>query len=220
MVLLFFSGTAIFAQNEVKTTLDHFDEIKGFDQLKITLVKSNKNEAVITGHDTDKVKFDNDNGLLKVRMEIEKFLDGNETKVTIYHSSDLKLIDVNEGATITSKDEIDSDYLTIRAQEGGQLDLNIDADNLDVKAVTGGVIKAYGEADHQDILIRTGGEYHAKDLESERVDITIVAGGEATINAEDFVDASVNAGGKVEIYGNPKQVKENKTLGGSIVIRK
>lgn len=220
IVLLILSSTAVFAQNEVKTTLDSFDEIKGFDQLRITLIKSDRNEAIITGHDTDKVKFDNDNGLLKVRMEIEKFLDGNETNVTIYHSNDLKLIDVNEGAKISSKDEIDTDYLTIRAQEGGQLDLNIDADNLDVKAVTGGIIKVYGEADNQDVLIRTGGEYRAKDLESDNVDITIVAGGEASINAEDFVNASVNAGGIVEIYGNPKQVKENKTMGGSIVLKK
>ncbi len=219
-VLLFLSSIMLNAQKSIIKELGNFDEVKVYDQLSVTLIKSDKNEAEITGDDIEKVAIANENGLLKVRMEVEKFLDGNETQITIYYAGNLKLIDANEGALITAAKKIDSDHLTIKAQEGSQLDLKIDADNLNAKAVSGSIIKVYGKTNNQDILIRTGGVYNAKELASDRANVKIMAGGKAEINAKDYVNASVNAGGKIEIYGNPKQVKENKTFGGSIVIKK
>ncbi|MDY7394545.1 head GIN domain-containing protein [Aureibaculum sp. 2210JD6-5] len=218
-VVLVLASATLFAQEATKD-LQKFNEIKGYDQLNITLVKASYNKAVITGDDIDKVAIDNKDGLLKVRMEIEKFLDGNETKVTIYHTEDLKLIDANEGATITSEDEIESNYLSLRSQEGAKINVKIDAKNVNIKAVTGGFITVNGETDNQDVLIRTGGEFHGKALESNRADVTIFAGGKAFVNAEDYVDATVNAGGTIEIFGNPKKVKEDKKLGGEIIVRK
>ncbi|QCX37561.1 DUF2807 domain-containing protein [Aureibaculum algae] len=219
IVLFMLVGASVFAQ-EATIDLQKFSQIKGYDQLKITLIKAAYNKAVITGDDIDKVAIDNQGNLLKVRMEVEKILDGNETKVTIYHTENIVMIDANEGSEITSTDEIDADYITLRTQEGASINVQVKTKNMNVKSVTGGFIRVSGTTDNQDVLIRTGGEFYGKDLESNRADVTIFAGGKAYVKAKDLVDATVNAGGTIEISGNPVKVNENKILGGKIIIKK
>ncbi|RKN83461.1 head GIN domain-containing protein [Ulvibacterium marinum] len=207
------------AQKEIEMELDAFDEIKVLDQINVTLIKSDKNHAHITGDDTEKVSIKNKEGRLKIDMEADNFLDGNETNVTLYHTQDLSLIDGNEGAKIVSEGTMESKYLTIRSQEGAKIHLAVNARNLDTKAVTGGEITVTGTAENQEVTVRTGGDYNAKDLSSNQTDVTILAGGNAIVNVSDYVEANVTAGGTIEIYGNPETVKEDKTFGGSIIIR-
>ncbi|WP_226294286.1 head GIN domain-containing protein [Aquimarina algicola] len=200
--------------------LRSFDEIKVFDAINVTLIKSSENKAIISGKDTDKVSIVNNDGLLKVRMKIDNMLDGKETNVKIYHSETLNLVDANEKAKISSEDTIESKYLTVKAQEGAEVNLKIDTKNLNSKAVSGGEIKISGSAPNQEVIIRTGGQYNAKDLQSNRAEVTVFAGGKAFVNTKEYVDANVTAGGTVEVFGNPETIKKDKTLGGSIVMRK
>ncbi len=213
------SPMMMFAQ---KTTVElaAFDELKVYDAINVTLIKAAENKAVITGDDVDQVAIVSKNGRVKVKMEIDNILDGKDTNVTIYHTEDLALIDANENSVITSNSTIESKYITIRAQEGAEIDLKVNAKNLDSKAVSGGKISISGDVPNQDVLVRTGGKYFAKKLSAEQTDVTVLAGGKAYINSDEYVDASVTAGGIIEIYGNPEKVKQDKTLGGSIVIRK
>ena len=219
MLMLFMALPLMAQENNITMDLEKFEELKAFDQLNVTLVKSDKNQAVISGDDMEKVSIDNDDGRLKIKMEVENILDGNETNVMLYHTEVLSLVDANEGAQITSEGDLEAKYLTLRTQEGGKLIVTISARNLDAKAVTGGEIKISGNAENQEVNIRSGGQYDAKDLSTNRTDITIFAGGNGTISASDLVSANVTAGGTIEIYGNPETVKENKTFGGSIVVK-
>lgn len=212
------STISTFAQNTT-VELESFNELKAYDQLNITLSKSNENKAVVSGDDQDDVKLVVDEGRLKIKMEVENFMDGNETNITLYYSENLNLIDANEGSKIESNEAIDSKYLVLRAQEGAELQLTVNSNNLETKAVSGGKITVSGSSPNQDVLVRSGGEYHAKGLNSAQTDVTVFAGGKAYITASEFVDANVTAGGTIEIYGNPDKVKEDRTLGGSIVIK-
>ncbi len=212
--------TWVKAQNNSTTVeLDPFTEIKAFDQLNVTLIKSDQNRAVITGDDQDKVSLTFKDGLLKMRMEIDNFLDGNETFVDLYYSDNLTLVDANEGAKLTTKDKLVAPYLTLRSQEGAEVNATVDTRNLHTKAVTGGKIRVAGTATNQEINIRSGGDFYGKELNASQTDVTVFAGGKAILNTDEFVDANVTAGGTIEIYGNPETVKEDKTLGGQIVVR-
>ena len=44
----------------------------------------------------------------------------------------------------------------------------------------------------------------------------LAAAGEADVNASDFVDIRIRAGGDVFIYGNPERVDESRVIGGRI----
>ncbi len=204
-----------------KTTIDleKFSELKVFDRVEVTLVKSSENKAIISGDDQDDVRIVNDNGLLKIRMDLDEFLDGNETYVELHYTEKIGLVDANEGAKITSEEALTNKYLKLRSQEGAQLHIVVDATNLDAKAITGGRIWVTGKSPNQEAAVRSGGEYHAKDLATKQTEVTVFAGGKAFVNSKEYVEANVTAGGTIEIYGNPAKVDEDKTFGGSIIIR-
>lgn len=201
---------------ETKIDLASFKEVKGNDQLNITLEKSSQNQAVVSGGHQSEVKIVNDKGLLKIRMELDNILKGKNTSVTLYHTEDLILVDANEGATIDSKDALMASTLTLRAQEGGRIKLRAQSRNLSSKAVTGGIIEVSGSATEQEVTVRTGGEYQGKNLKTEQTDVTVFAGGKAAISASEYVEANVTAGGSIAVFGNPKQIERNETFGGSI----
>jgi len=205
-----------------KTTieLEKFSELKVFDRVRVTLVKSSENKAIISGDGQDDVRIVNDKGLLKIRMDLDEFLDGNETNVQLYYTEELSLVDANEGAHITSEKALTNKYLKLRSQEGAQLHIAVDALNLDAKAISGGRIWVTGKAPNQEASVRSGGEYHAKDLVTKQTEVTVFAGGKAFVNSREYVEANVTAGGTIEIFGNPDKIDEDKTFGGSIVIRK
>ncbi|GGX33500.1 head GIN domain-containing protein [Aquimarina muelleri] len=217
VILLLFLPLGLIAQKTTKE-LGDFNEIKVYDGINVTLVKSSDNKAVITGKDIDQVAIVNNEGRLKIRMEIDNLLDGEDTNVTLYYKKELNLVDANEKAKIASKDVLGSKYLNVRAQEGAEIDIKINTRNLDSKAISGGKIKLSGTTINQEVLVRTGGSYYAKKLKSQRVDVTVFAGGKAFVHSNEFVEANVTAGGTIEVYGNPKTIKKDKTLGGSIII--
>ncbi|MDN6279783.1 MAG: hypothetical protein L0J45_02150 [Psychroflexus sp.] len=55
---------------------------------------------------------------------------------------------------------------------------------------------------------------------AEQTDISVFAGGNALVTVSDYVEANVTAGGKIEIFGHPQTVEEDKTLGGEIIVHK
>lgn len=208
------------ANAQTKTiTLQEFDGVKAFDQINVTLIKSSENKAVVTGDDVDEVKIVNNDGTLKVRMELDNFLDGNQTDVTLYHTKDMNMLDSNEGAKIMSNNQLESNYLILNAQEGGTVNVPVNSTNLDVKAVTGGEVSATGSAPNLEVVVRSGGEYSGKEMLSKQADVNVFAGGDAWVHADEYVEATVTAGGTIEIFGNPDTVNRNKTFGGSIIVR-
>jgi hypothetical protein len=94
--------------------------------------------------------------------------------------------------------------------------LPVETSFLDVKSTTGGNIEAKGSAKRQKISLNTGGIYQGEHVKTEETEVTVVAAGEAYVNASKLVDVKIRAGGDVYIYGNPETVKESKAIGGRI----
>ena len=215
LVLLLYYNT-LAQDQDITVDLDEFTEIKAFDGISVNLIRSSGNKAVITGENTQKVVIVNNDGVLKIRMELEKIFSGYRTFVDLYYNQELKLIDVNEDALIESKDIFVQDVLEIRAQEGGEVNLNCQTEQLLVKAVTGGDVIVKGFTNNQDITINTGGTYTGKVFKSKLTTISVNAGGTAAIYATDYVQANVKAGGTVLVYGNPKKMDHKTVFGGKI----
>lgn len=201
---------------KVTQELDSFTEIKAFDGLSVNLIKSDVNRAVITGANTSKVAIVNNDGVLKLRMQIGKIFSGYRTFVDLYYTEKIVIIDVNEDARISSEDVITQDILELKAQEGGELSVKAAVEQILIKAVTGGVVMASGSSDLQDVAINTGGIYEGKNLKTKFSTINVNAGSKAEINATNYVNASVKAGGEVLVYGNPAKMEEKTVFGGRI----
>ena len=216
IVLLILSFSALFnAQAQVEKKLGEFHELKVYDLIDVQLVKSDENRIVLTGKNTQDVVIVNKNGVLKIRMNIEKSFDGNKTKATLYYTN-IDVIDANEGSSIYSDDLIKQFDFKLNAQEGGIIKVNLETTYLDVKSVTGGIIETKGTVKKQNIKMNTGGIYKAENLKTEETEVTIVAAGEAYVNASKLMDIKIRVGGDVYIYGNPEKVNESKAIGGRI----
>ncbi len=211
LVLLF---QVTFGQITIK--LDDFDDVKTFDKLQVTLIASNENKAVITGPNESKVEVVNKNGLLKIRMPLTKMMTGDEAKVTIYFKK-IQSIDANEGSKVTCEDTFKQTSFMVGVQEGASVSVALDVDNVRFKAYSGGVINVKGKSVTQDILINSGGVVKASEFETDQTTVSLSAGGSADVKAISLVDAKVKAGGTINVYGKPKELRQETFAGGSIV---
>lgn len=203
------------AQKPIEKSIGEFTELKVYDLIEVELVKSNEYKVIITGSNSEDVLINNNNGTLKIKMNINKLFDGNKTKVVLYYKT-VDIIDANEGAKVYSKDAIKQYELELKAQEGGSIDVPINVTYAIIKAVTGGIIKSTGKADSQKVSLLTGGIYNAETLETEKTEVSINAGGEARIKASKLVDIKIRAGGDVYVYGDPETLNESTVLGGRV----
>jgi hypothetical protein len=216
IVLLSGLKSAISQDEKISKPLDKFIEVKAFDGLSVNLIKSNENKAIITGANTAKVAIVNNEGILKLRMEVGKIFSGYRTFVDLYYTEKLLVIDVNEDARIASEDIFKQDVLELKAQEGGELSIKAEVEQMLIKSVTGGIIKTSGLSNVQDVAINTGGIYEGKAFKTKFCTVNVNAGSRAEINAVDYVKATVKAGGEVLVYGNPAKMEEKTVFGGKI----
>ena len=208
------ASTAI-AQNQIEKTIGEFTQLKVYDLIEVKLVISDENKIIITGKNTEDVVVVNKNGKLKIRMILEERFDGKNTSVTLFYTT-VDILDVNEGATISSKDTIKQYEIDLKAQEGGKINVYLEVKIANIKAVSGGTIKAHGSATKQKVSLNTGGVYKGKNLQTETTTVIIKAAGNDEVNASELVDIKIRAGGDVFVYGDPKTIIENRIFGGRV----
>lgn len=204
------------AQDEVVYPVEEFSELKVFDGISVKLIASDESKVVVKGADAGSVTIRKVHNKLKIRMNIEKIFSGYETFAEVYYNTPLSVLDVNENALITSDETIEQIDLELRAQEAGEIELKVDLKRLRVKSVTGATIAVEGSAKNQVVDVNTGGGYEAGNLRTEQTEVEVNAGGYADIRASEYVDATVRAGGNINIYGKPRVIDRTKFLGGTI----
>ena len=193
-----------------------FNKVKVYDRISAELVPSDVNKVELTGNRAKDVIVVNKNGELKVGMPATKLLQGEEIEAKIYYKS-LKSVDGSEGAFISSGKVVNVPKLEITAKEGAEVKLELDVEILRVKSVTGATVRLEGKASDSEISIGTGGIVEAQNLDTERTDVSINAGGEAEVKASKYVKARTKAGGEITIHGKPETTDKKSILGGSIV---
>ena len=215
LVLALVCTLVINAQDSIEKQVGEFSTVKVFDLIHLKMMASDENKVVISGKNRNDVEVVNNNGKLKIRMNLKESYDGDDTVVLLYFTT-VDEIDANEGAKVTVKETIKQYELDLRVQEGAEITANLETTYANFRAVTGGTIKASGSSKSQDISIYTGGVFNGKDFITENTDVSINAAGEAYIHATETAKARIKAGGNVYIYGKPSQVEESTILGGKI----
>lgn len=203
------------AQEEIQVELDDFSGIKVYKGLKVKLIEANENKAVVSGDDSEDVKFEIEGGTLKINTVLESLWKDNNTEVELYFIQ-IDHIEARQDASVNFAEPYRAQDLSLTASEGADIIGQIEVENLNVKSLTGAEIELQGEAGIQDVKIRAGGQYYARYLTSDDIDISISAGGVADINASENVKTKVRAGGTVNIYGKPKNIEENTLFGGKV----
>ncbi len=215
LIIALVIGFVINAQETLEKTIGEFTTVKVYDLINLKMIKSNENKVVITGKNRNDIELLNNNGKLKIRMNIEESYDGNDTEVVLYYTS-VDVIDANEGAKVVVTDLLEQFEIDLKTQEGAEITAQLKTTYGNFRAVTGGVINVTGSSKNQDISIYTAGVFNGEDFVTEHTEVSINAAGEAYVHATLKVDVRIKAGGDVYIYGKPKQVDESRVLGGRI----
>ncbi len=215
---LFLLPLVMFSQRIIDTEVGEFNKIKVFDLIEVNLIQSDENKIMIKGRNVDDIKWVNKNRVLKLRMQLDKKFQGEDTLIEVYYTN-LDVIDSNEGAQITCNEMVKKNKIELRAQEGAKIHIGMDVDYAEIRAVTGGIIEASGLAKNQSVVLNTGGIFEGRELRTATTEVKISAGGEADVFASEIVDVNVRAGGDVNVYGNPKTVYKKTFVGGKVHIR-
>ena len=211
LLITFFS----FSQNQTNRDPGDFHKLQTYDLLKVNLIKSNENKAVISGKHTGNVVIKNKNGELKVRMGVEKRLSGSETKVDLYYKN-IYRIEAKEGSFVFSKDTIIEPSLFIKSESGARVSLKVNTSDLVSRALSGGKITLTGAARHNNIDAYTGGWVNAKNLTTQTTKVFIKAGGVVDVYATALLELDLKAGGEANVYHKTSKIVEKITLGGVV----
>lgn len=215
LIIIAIAFIAQIAAGQITKNLGDLDKLKVFDQINVELIPSSENKIEIEGERANEVEIVNKNGELKIRMSLKKLMKGEQITAKLYFKK-LESIDASEGSTIFCEAVFKQTAIDIIVKEGAEIKLKLDVERAKIKSVTGGVVKISGEASYQDASLGTGGILFANDLNTSQTKVTITTGGEAQVKAKELVDAKVNAGGTVTIYGSPKEIIKKTVLGGTI----
>lgn len=201
---------------EVTKNLGDFNEVKGYRGLHIDLEKSSESKMVITGEKAEDVTVKNSNGILKVSMRLEQTFAASDARVKIYYNKEIKILDANEGAKITSTDVFKQDKIVLKAQEAGIIEVAINTDRVEVKSISGGVINLDGNTDNQEVSVNTGGSYDGSGLEAKHTKISVSTGSTAKVTGTESIEANATLGGIVSVIGDSKQIDKKESLGGYV----
>ena len=190
-----FCSTFAFAQEEIN--VGDFNILKVYDKIPVELISSNENLVKVDGVNASDVQVENNKGELKLKMTGTKLMQGGEATVKVYYKS-LYEIQASQGSRIYSDDVVKSQALYLTSNEGSSIKLPIETSKLEVKINSGAEVILTGDTEFQTVIANSGGKYYSKTLNSDTASLT------------------TNAGGVIDIYGNPTQRNQKKLAGGKI----
>jgi len=215
LFLLLLSHGIVAGAQEITMDLENFSETEITNGLSVNFIQSKENKAVITGNSREKVKIDVENGVLDIHTALNQIWVEDNTLIIIYYKQ-LEKVDARRNAKVELCGKITQPLIWLRAQEGSDITAQLEVNNLIANITTGGNLKIFGKADIQEIEVMAAGKFKGENLVGNTIDVSINAGGMANVNAKKYVNANVNAGGNIYIYGNPEKVDKKTTFGGKI----
>ena len=140
-------------------------------------------------------------------LEAERF------SITITGSGDLRMEDLEAGgvrARLTGSGDLrmgnlDADTLDVRISGSGDMAMDeLRANTLEVDMNGSGSLDIDGgKVETQKVTATGSGDYEARRLESAEADVRLTGSGSATIQVEEYLNASTNGSGDVRYAGNP-----------------
>lgn len=220
IIFLFLIGIQVIAsaQEPKKRTLSTspFIGVQVYSGLHLNLIPSEVNKAVVSGPRADEVILSMKKGYLQLRIALGSLTDSLPTKIDLYHSKRLDAVYAYQGTKITSPQAIKQTSINLKSNSGAVIDLVLFADRLDAQAQLGGRLKLKGEVTNLNLKVNFGGSCEAEQLQTNQTQTKLVGGGYAYILTSDLLEAQVNGGSVLRVFGNPKKRVYQRKLGGKL----
>lgn len=200
-----------------------FKKLVIIGNFSVDIIKtSEQKEAQINVKDTNEVKMENlsftyANKTLTIRYQ-GSFVREIPLALTIYYPENIPEIEARRGVEIRMEEAGTFKTKTIYKVENGSklLIKGINAPKINAEISKGGSIRIEGETKSFDTKVVMGGTIAAVRLFAEEVNARVSMGGEIICHAKKSLIARVASGGTISYQGNPKNIDEKITLGGTI----
>ena len=203
-----------FSQQNITMDVGDFNSLTIYDGIKVELKKSETNSVEITGNNSASTIVKNKNGSLKIRLNLEKKFSG-ETNVVLNYK-EISRITSHEGAYVFSKDTIAQHELNIKAHTGSKQDYIINTAFLNTTSATGSSIVLKGSSKYHDVTAMSGSKVFAASLLNEETTATSSTGAVIDLSAVKEIEATVKAGGIINIHTKTEKIIKKVVFGGSV----
>lgn len=213
--LLLMMSVALMAQKEY--SLEDFDELIVSGNVELILEKGNSNKISfrLENAESKDLYAKVSRGVLKVKLNDGLYKKNEKAYVKLTYQT-IRSIKSNAGSYVSSKEAITIDQLVAKAHSGSRLELELNVSAVQGGAYEGGELQLIGYTESQKITANTGGIYDGFGLECEKAYVKASTGGEIKVVATKKLDARASLGGVVHYKGNPEEMSQSTSLGGSI----
>ena len=200
-------------------SIKQFNSLKVYSGLEVKLIPSDKNIVYVYGDNIEKVIISLKRKTLKIKLPIESVFKTGYNYIEVFYNKNLEFISAYQGSVVTNKKTIKTNQINIKAKEGSNVSTKIKVNSLKANVSSGAKPSLTGVTKELDLKVCAGGVINAKKLESNKAKVISIAGGVCSIRARELANLNINAGGKIEVYGNPKQIISKYTLGGKVLLK-
>ena len=203
-----------FSQQNITMDVGDFNSLTIYDGIKVELKKSETNSVEITGNNSASTIVKNKNGSLKIRLNLEKKFSGQTNVILNY--KEISRITSHEGAYVFSKDTITQHELNIKAHTGSKQDYIINTTFLNTTSSTGSSIVLDGSSKYHDVTAVSGSKVFAVSLLNEETTGTSSTGAVIDLAVVKEIEATVKAGGIINIHTKTEKIIKKVVFGGSV----
>ena len=171
-----------------------------YDGINVVLNKSNRNFLVILGENSQNVVVINKSGTMKLKMELFKRFNAENTTINIEHKSPVFLIESQQGSKIIIKDTISQSTVYFKTSSGGQISAQLNVKKVRSISVSGGVIQITGRTGSHEAKAASGGVIKASKLISDQTIMpTRLLGVFVALLGPEVFEATASLGGVVNV---------------------
>lgn len=206
-------------QTEDMNISEDFNEVTASRGWEVFLEKGTANSVIVEADENllDLVDIYVKDGDLKISSE-KNINKAASKKVYVTYTDNLEELNVNSGASITTKEALQGNKLNLDASSGGVFRVEVMVREVNTDVSSGGVVQVQGETQRHIVSASSGGVIKANELKAEYANADVSSGGVIRVYASDKIDADASSGGTINYYGNPKEVnKPSKNYSGGVI---
>ncbi len=200
-------------------TMNPFLGLKVYSKIKINLIASDANKAIVYGENSDFVVLSSKEKILKIRISGGNILSSGTTKIDLYYSRPLDFIGAYQQSEVSSSFPIKQTSLSLESKSNSIIDFEVYCDRLDTNVSHGGKAFLSGKVINHVFFLGPSGICEAEKLITDQTKTKSLGGAYAYVHARNLIEAKLY-GGRLRVYGSPNKRITQELLGGKVIIEK
>jgi hypothetical protein len=167
----------------------------------------------------DKIITEVEGGVLKIHTKsgTNWSWDSGNKKMIIYVSiKNINSVSLAGSGDVVFKDGLRAPSLKIKLTGSGDISGKVEVKNLESSIGGSGDITLSGRAENSAVSVVGSGDFTGQNLVTINTQVKVAGSGDATVNANEKIDASVVGSGDVHYTGSARNVSSSKAGSGSV----